>query len=179
VRIPALAGISAFFVAAMAVTGTLAPAAQLSPHEVKQLIADRGPSAVLHDVYSDDKRWQPLLRGIASGSVAWLEIAESLRTVSDGAASEELTLAVGEALASAPAAVLSRATGPFHLSEVCSGPDVDDARWQTYESAEAELVRRIHVVEGVSDQTLRQVRDDCVASLRASDDGLKSFFGKK
>lgn len=178
-RMPTFIKMSAVAVAATALTATVARAAQQSPAELKRVIADRGPSAVLQDVYSDQELWQSLLGSIASGSVAWLEIAESLRTVSDAGASEQLTLAVGEALASAPAAVLSRAKGPFHLSEVCTGPDVDDGRWQTYETAAAELVRRIQTVEGVSEPGLRQVRDDCVASLRASDAGLKKFFGKK
>ena len=169
--------------AAIAMVASASAAEQIAKRpqsgEIQHEIRSVGAKAALNALYRDDAQWTAVLRGIASGDADWLSVGEALRRVSDAHLSEQLDAAVGEALGKNAQLVLSRATGPFELSSVCSSPDIDDERFDTFRTALAELNRRISGVERVTDATLARVRTDCLASLRASEPGLRRFFGIK
>lgn len=92
-----------------------------------------------------------VLSGIASGTSSWLAVARDLRPVSDAGASQQLDLAVGEALEHRPGNVLRLAIPPFVLGTVCGGPDMDDAR---YDGA-----RRVMRAVELRQRRLREIHD--------------------
>jgi hypothetical protein len=57
-----------------------------------------GPKVTLRFVFDDEARWDSLLDTVAKGDNSWLEVAASLREVSDAHASETLDMAIQEAL---------------------------------------------------------------------------------
>jgi hypothetical protein len=146
---------------------------------LRNAIESNGAAVALKALYGDPASWAFVLRRISSGDSEWFDVAESLRRVSDAGTSEQLDHAAGEALGTNPALILGRATGPFHLSDLCEAPDHDDQRFETLERALSELDRRISALERLGDPGLSLVRDDCLASLRGAEQELRRFFTAK
>jgi hypothetical protein len=118
-----------------------------------------------------------LLAGIATGKPGWLNTAKKLRAVSDAGATEQIELAAGEALEHRPADVLSLIVDDFGITHVCGGADVDDARFDSYESSMAAIQRREEMLRAVQDDTLRQKRDACLAELDRAKADVSRFYG--
>src|SRR5512132_3437544 len=149
------------------------------PAEILHEIQTFGARATLNALYRDDDQWTAVLRGIGGGMPEWIAVAEALKRVADAHPSESLDAAMGEALGRNAQLVLSHSAGPFALSSVCAGPDVDDERFDTLAKALAELNRRIRGVERVNDPVLARVRGDCVTALRESEGDLRRFFARQ
>jgi hypothetical protein len=146
---------------------------------IEERIEREGARSTLQSLYANPVAWQSALRHMSTGAPRWFRIAEALRAASDSGASSQLDAAVAEALGSNPAFILSHATGSFSPSRICKAPDIDDARFDDFSSALAELDRRVAAVETVSEAELGKVRDDCLASLRRSEAGLRRFFDRE
>lgn len=148
---------------------------------IQREIERNGAAAALNELYSDPEAWVSALGGIATGTPAWLRVAELLRPASDAGASEQLELAVGEALGSSPDIVLSwlvtqQGANHYEVPFVCGGIDVDDDRFNGLDLALAEVNRRIRAVEKVADPRLQSVREQCLSKLRESPGHLRRFF---
>lgn len=152
-------------------------AEHMTPAEVQSRIQRDGARATLEAVYRDPASWRALLAAVASGRADWLMVANVLHATSDAGASEQLSLAVGEALANHPQQVLSASASEFGLAAICSGPDVDDARFSSYHTAMAAIAARQQAVRAVTDESLRSARDSCIAALERSKAGIARFFG--
>ena len=159
------------------VTSTAGAQTATTPAEILRDVQAIGARATLNALYRNDEQWATVLRGIASGTPQWIDVAEALRRASDAHSSDALDGAVAEALGTNARSVLSRATGPFVLSAICGAPDLHDERFDTLREALAELNRRIRGVERVQDPLLAALRKDCLDSLRASEPDLRHYFG--
>ena len=151
---------------------------------IQREVAQAGAAATLNRLYSDPEAWVSALGGIATGTPSWLRVAELLRPASDAGASEQLELAVGEALGSSPVVVLSwlvtqQGANHYEVSFVCGGIDVDDDRFNGFDLALSEVNSRIRAVEQVAEPELQPVRDQCLSELRESPDHLRRFFGRE
>jgi hypothetical protein len=148
----------------------------LTPQSALDSAASLGARATLERLYNDQRQWSALLAGIATGAPSWLKVATTLRGVSDAGASEQLDLAVGEALEHRPADVLSLAIPSFSLDVVCDGPDVDDPRFDSYELSIAAIERRQAKLRSIHKQSLAALRDSCIADLQKAKSNVARFY---
>jgi hypothetical protein len=150
---------------ALAAPAGARPLAQSAdPAALLQAIEQKGAAAVLQEVYDDDARWQQVLDGIATGSRAWLDVAERLKRVAREQA-EELTVAVGRALEREPANALAILGNVFDADDVCSLNTLEQSLGPDYSVALRSVERRERAVAAVTAATVRQQRDDCLGFL--------------
>ena len=153
------------------------PGASLTPDEVLGRIAKLGAAPTLDAMYEDGGEWRQVLSGIASGDRHWLRVAVELHPTSDAGPSRQLELATGEALEHHPGAVLEIAVPVIGIRSVCSGPDVDDKRYDSFELSTKAIERRKRMLRGVSGSGLVAVRNRCIQQLEASKAGIAKFYG--
>jgi hypothetical protein len=171
------ATLSIYFAAGLAYSANSIPQGVYSkPTAILDEIKSKGARAVVSELYDDQNVWQSMLQKIASGNLAWLKVAVALHPVSDAGSSEMLTLAVGEALENDPKNVFKIALGSFKLGNICSGPDVDDARYDSYELSMKAINRRIKKVAAIKDQSLMNTSKECTQYLEKSRKGIAQFY---
>jgi hypothetical protein len=154
--------------AAPAAAGTPARAAREADGAAAALlqrIESEGAEEVLLDIYEDDAQWQPVVRGIASGSTAWLRVGVHLKRVARAQA-EELTVALSRALEKQPAGALAVLGDAFDADDVCSLNTLEQSLGADYAAALRTVERRERAVARVSDPSLLPQRDECLAFLR-------------
>src|SRR5207245_5721006 len=80
-----------------------------------------GTRTVVSELYEDDRRWDAVRSGVASGAKAWLEVARRLkREAETSGPGQDLTEAVASALERAPGRVLAVLDGEsFDSDDVC------------------------------------------------------------
>jgi hypothetical protein len=90
-----------------------------------------------------------------------------------------LYLAMGEALGNSPKLVLEiiKKDDSFMAAFICSGPDVYDLRYSTYDKAIIATNHQIAVLEKVDDANLKDTRNLCIENLKASIPHLQKYFG--
>jgi len=141
-------------------------------------MATQGVKATLQRLFDDQQEWPEVLAGIATGTPAWLDIANTFHAVADGASSEQLESAVGEALEHHPTNVLSIAVPNFALEAVCTSPDVDDPRFDSYDLSIAAIERREAKLRLVRKPTLVALRDSCIAELEKAKGYAAQYYGR-
>ncbi len=87
-----------------------------------------------------------------------------------------LTLAVGEALENNPKNVIRIATKGYQLEMICIGPDVDDARYDSYDLAIKAIDKRIEKVASIKEKGIINQCNECIQSLMESKKGIASFY---
>lgn len=157
--------------------GSATAADGATPAEVQARVQREGARSAVEVLYRDQAEWRALLSGIATGRAEWLSVANALHAASDAGPSEQLTLAVGEALAHHPERVLASSAREFGLAAVCGGPDVDDARFNSYGRSMAAIAERQRALRAVTDPSLVSARDSCIATLESSKADIARFFG--
>ncbi len=168
--------VSAYLLAASALVQA-GPA--LTSRAISEQIRTLGAGPTLQAIYDNDDKWSQLLAGIATGTKEWLCISNQLHPASDAGSSEQLGLAVGEALEHSPENVLSLAITEFGVWRVCGEPDVDDDRFNSYKLSMAAIDKRLKMVQSVKNKSLRQVRDSCLARLEEARVSITQFYGTK
>lgn len=168
---------SSLALCAFATTAALAASSQITPQLVFQWVALFGAKGTLQMIYDDQAQWTALLSGIATGTTSWLRVANRLYAVSDAGSTEQLGLAVGKALEHRPSAVLKLAVPTFTVETVCGGPDVDDARYNSYEHSIAAIDQREAKLRFVTDPSLTSVRDSCISVLEQAKADIAHFYG--
>jgi hypothetical protein len=151
---------------------------KLAPDSIRQQIHKHGAKQTVEALYTDNSAWGELLRNISSGEREWLQVAVELKDGADAGASEMIKFAVGEALANKPENVIDIAIKKFGLQTVCSEPDIDDARYSSYEKAVLEINRRIDVLKNIHTHKYQHFRNACIDELNKSKSRLKIFFEK-
>ena len=163
-------------VAAFALAGCLAiNAPNPTAASIRERMSSAGATATLSELYRNQKGWRRFLRGIASGDREMVPIGAALYKVADGGVAEDLVHAFGEALKVNPEMVLSIAGKDVGVKLVCSPPDVDDVRFDSFAAASRELDRRERAVR-VSVGDARRVQ--CLRSLVEARTALGHFFSK-
>ncbi|PYQ11108.1 MAG: hypothetical protein DMF80_22530 [Acidobacteria bacterium] len=139
-----------------------------SPEALLSEIDRLGAPAVVSELYEDDRRWEAVRGGIASGAKAWLEVARRLkRDAETSGPGQDLTEAVASALERAPASVLSVLDGEsFDADDVCSLNTIEDSLGNDFHAALRTVERRERAVAAVADPALAGRKKDCLGFLR-------------
>lgn len=154
------------------------PACRLSPKKLSQKIKQTGASDTLQDLYdTHPTNWEKLLSCIGTGQDAWIGIAVTLRPAADGATAEGLDAAIGEALGNNPEQVLGKGLPAFDLPYICSGPDVDDPRFDSYALSMKEIAKRIDALGRIKDSKPNLLVDKCRIFLIDSKKNIARFYG--
>lgn len=139
----------------------------ITPAEVRALIRSRGATGAVQ--YLDRPgnrrdRWDSVLRGIASGDQAWLDVSPEIGAGTDAGTAEEFAIVLSDAL-------IGNATGALRLAsanggdvtQVCieSGIEIPAVERRAFDAA------AIEAVEAVSAPELQNAKAACLASLRA------------
>ena len=125
-------------------------AQDLSATAVEDEIKNRGAATVLRRLYEEPERWSAVLEAITRGEPGWISVAAKLHTASDAGSSEELNLAVADALEREPKEVLAVLEGPFEVNMLCGNAESVGER---YEAAVAILERRTSAVQAVKGES--------------------------
>ncbi len=147
-----------------------------NPKQIINEIDKRGAKQIVFELYQDQETWYSVLRKIGTGEESWLKVATALRSGSDAGASEMLTLAVGEALEHKPAVVFKIALQAFELRDICSSPDVDDERYNSYELSIRSVNIRIDKVAAITNQGMKDISNKCIQYLEDSKEHLARFY---
>ena len=152
---------------------------QLSSAVAIERIYNQGAPKALASFYGSKQDWRALLEGVGSGDEQWLSDAVQLKPVADAGASEQMSLAVGEALEHSPINVFSIAFPAYVPASVCGSPDIDDDRYDSYDLAMAAINRRIRKVETSIGPEFNALRIDCVQRLEVAKAGIARFYAAK
>ena len=147
-----------------------------NPRAILAEVSKRGASAVIAELYSSPIKWNSILKQIATGTENWLKVAVALHPNSDAGAREMLTLSVGEALGTAPASVFKITLNEFQLKSICGGPDIDDARYDSYELAIKAINQRQKSILSVTDPKLKDACSKCTQFLEESKAGIAKYY---
>ncbi len=109
--------------------------------------------------------WDYVLAKVETGRRAWIIIAVKLYPGTDAGATEMLALALGEALVRAPRDVLIQSASTFGVESICSGPDVDDPRYETRDRAVAAVAHRVTAVSKLHGSDVAALRASCLTAL--------------
>ena len=168
---------STLCIALLFIGGVAHAESALLANDVSTQISTVGAKSTLDLAYASEEKWEQLLAGIATGTKEWLIIANQLHLASDAGASEQLCFAVGEALEHNPDNVLALSLSEFGVRSVCSGPDVDDQRFNSYKLSMSAIDLRLKMLRAIKDNTLRKSRDSCIAILEEAKVGIAKFYG--
>jgi hypothetical protein len=152
-------------------------ASTFTPEQVRERMKKEGPGAVLNGFSESGTEWEALLAGMATGDAKWLQIGVELFPATDAGTSEALILAAGEGLEKKPDNVLKIAAPAFGLESVCSGPDVDDDRYNSKELSLKAIEHRKKMLKRVKDSALTEAAGRCRDHLDEAVPHIKRFFG--
>jgi hypothetical protein len=140
------------------------PGTPISVAQVRAMIARHGATWTVQRLSAGDSpnRWDSVMRGIASGTQAWLDLAPLLRPGTDAATSEVYVIALSDALVANAAGALSliAAEGDDSLCQE-NGIETEPAHARAYYAA------AIEAVEAVRAPALQAACAICLAQLRA------------
>jgi hypothetical protein len=152
---------------------------QIDPKSILQEVKLKGARAVVSELYGTPKTWHATLERIASGDQSWLDVAVALHPGSDAGSSEMLNLAVGAALENNPAKVFQTTLKTFQLKSICSAPDVDDPKYDSYELSMKAINQRISKVSSITGETITDINKACIQYLEESKKGIAQFYQVK
>lgn len=148
----------------------------LTPEDILERIAKNGPRVTAAQIYGDPMQWRAVLTGIATGSKWWLNAAVGLRSGSDAGASNQIDLAIGEALEHHPQWVLEVAVPAIGYKSICGGPDVDDARYNSFSLSMKAIEKRKSMLRAVSGVEAHSA-GECLRNLNDAVPGIEHFYG--
>ncbi len=148
-----------------------------NPKAIINEVLKRGARTITSELYSHPNVWNFVLQKIATGAKSWLRVAVALHPGSDAGASEMLALSVGEALENSPEDVFRITLKEFQLESICSGPDIDNVRYNSYELAIKAIKRRQNRILAISDPKLKNIGEKCIQTLEKSKDEVARFYG--
>jgi hypothetical protein len=149
-----------------------------NPKAIMNEVLKRGSNTIISELYSHPNVWNFVLQKIATGAKSWLRVAVALHPGSDAGASEMLALSVGEALENSPEDVFRITLKEFQLESICSGPDIDDIRYNSYELAIKAIKRRQNRILAISNLKFKNAGEKCVQILEKSKDEVARFYEK-
>lgn len=146
------------------------------PDTLISVIKARGGKAVVLELIKNWNVWDSICDKVATGDQAWLKAAVALQPGADAGASEMPDLALGEALENNPEDVFKITAKAFEISIICGAPDVDNARYNSYELSMKAINLRIKKVGAITDRSLFNISKECMQYLEASKKGVAQFY---
>jgi hypothetical protein len=120
---------------------------------------------IVSQLYSDEAKWECVLRGISDAKAAWLSLAPELLKGSDAGATDELLGSVSEAFERAPTRVLRLAavkdTEPFSIGDICGDTELG----KTPRSVLERLHRRRAMVQSLKEPSLASRKRACLEAM--------------
>jgi hypothetical protein len=166
--IRAIAGLLLTVFTVPAVAPARGVAAPGSPEALLEEIDRLGARTVVSELYEDDRRWNAVRSGVASGARAWLEVARRLkREAETSGPGQDLTEAVAAALERAPGPVLAMLDGEsFGADDVCSLNTIEDSLGRDFHAALRTVERRERAVASIAEPAVAARKRDCLGFLR-------------
>lgn len=154
----------AFCFVAVAIMASPAWPATLSSEAVEHDIAKHGARETVSRLWSTGE-YDKIMDAIDSGDARWIALAPKLAAGADAGAAEELPIALAFALPKNPHAVLNVLLPPngLPIEDVCGAPFIEG----TIKSIPGYVRETERAVAAVSDSRLTEVREACLAQLRA------------
>ncbi|MBI5196645.1 MAG: hypothetical protein HZA10_10040 [Nitrospirae bacterium] len=146
-----------------------------NPKVILDEVSKQGARTIVSELYNHPTEWNFVLQHIATGTKTWLKVAVALHPGSDAGASEMLTLSVGEALERSPSNVFKVALTEFQLEAICSGPDVDDERYNSYSLAIKAINQRQKSISAIAEPKLKIISTKCIQLLEEAKSGIAKF----
>ena len=146
------------------------------PESIISEVKLRGAKSVVVDLTKDWNVWDSICDKVATGNSTWLKAAVALQPGTDAGSSETMDLALGEALEHSPENVFRIAIPVFEIESICSGPDVDSSRYDSYELSLKAINLRIKKVAAIKNQKLKEMSKDCIKHLEESKKGVAEFY---
>jgi hypothetical protein len=136
-------------------------------------LAQDGSAKTLRYLSATETGWHSFLNAVANGDRCIIDAAVRIHDVADGHFAEEIVHALGEALKTAPEAVLTSTADRQLLASICDAPDVDLEIYDSRGKALAELGRRQRAVSVLRVST---PRDQCLTHLEDAKGQIARFF---
>ena len=149
------------------------------PDAIIKEIKSRGAKAVVIELTRHWNVWDSICDNVATGDEAWLKAAAALQAGTDAGSSEMVYLALGEALEYSPERVFKIVANTFNLQFICGCPDVDNARYNSYELSMKAINLRIKKVTAVKDRSLGKTSEECIRYLEESKKSVAEFYQVK
>ena len=149
-------------------------ATRMSPADVESQVRSAGARAALVKLYDTEAWSTSILPGVGSGSIPWIRVAEQLKQAADGAAAEDLDIALRlDALSAAPLRVLpelSRIYGESvenicHVSFEAESPKPDIATYLRNIRAKLSMARSVRT---------RDLADACKRGLEMTESDARA-----
>lgn len=167
-----------------------------TPSEMKKQIETYGEREVLNYVFSNNDRASIFLTKIKRGDSEWLVFFYTFRMISDGLWSTLLDGSIGYALDNNPTEALriikrfskrSNLYGTAYVEEVCRTVDEGWEDWgdgkkndvERAESAIKEIEKRSKGVKQVKDNSLLNIKKQCLDELEKSKAGWEKYKKEK
>jgi hypothetical protein len=141
--------------------------------KVAARLAQNGPAKTLRYLSATESSWNEFLDAVAHGDRCIIDAAVKIYDVADGHFAEEIVHSLGQALKTAPEAVLASTTDRELLASICDAPDVDLEIYDSRAKALLELGRRQRAVSGLRVST---ARDQCLTHLEEAKGHITRFF---
>jgi hypothetical protein len=139
----------------------------ITPAQVRALIRSRGATAAVQFLDRPGNardRWDTVIRGIASGNQAWLDLAPEIAAGTDAGTAEEYAIALSDALVGNATGTLRLVmAGSRDVTDVCAEMGIETPRRQRRAYDAAAIV----AVQAVTAPDLRGAKAMCLTSLRA------------
>jgi hypothetical protein len=139
----------------------------ISPAQVRALIRSQGATGAVQFLDRPGNRldrWDTVIRGIATGNQAWLDMAPEIAAGTDAGTAEEYAIALSDALVgNATGTMRLVLAGPGDMTEICieSGIETPLRQRRAYDAA------AIEADSAVTAPDLQAAKAACLASLRA------------
>lgn len=136
-----------------------------TPAEVRAMVTGRGARATvqaLAEPADGPNRWTSVIRGIALGEQVWLDLVPQIRGGTDAGTTDDLVIALSDAVVSNPAAALRLFASPNDAGNFCRENGFETPT----EQSRAFYAAATAAVEGVTAPDLQEVKAVCLDSLR-------------
>jgi hypothetical protein len=147
--------------------------AQEDPQSLTRQVNKTTARWVIWKLWENRGSWNNVMKGIASGEEAWVELAIALYPGSDAGTATDLHDAMFQALGQNPTYVLRRAEPTYPLSDLCGGRHDPLA---TYKDAITEQEQTIAAVMMVEAKELQSKKEACLSKLEEGKGDLRRFF---
>jgi hypothetical protein len=139
----------------------------VTPAEVRAMLAARGARATVQTLADPDtnNRWETVVRGIAMGEQPWLDLVPQLRNGTDAGTTDDIVIALSDAVITNPTAALRLfVPQPTDAENFCTDNGFETPAEQT----RAYFAAAIAAVESVGAPELQSIKAACLARLRAT-----------
>lgn len=140
------------------------------PNAILSEIKNKGSIHVVRTLWKNWAQWDEVMKNIASGEKAWIEVAEQLHQGSDAGSSESLKIALALALPNSPENVLPLIDYRFDIEWICGFPFIEPKR----EFLLNHYKKTKHALEQPLSNDLKEIQTECLQTLNSQKEHIFS-----